>query len=89
MQDHYLEITYRKGRPIAAYLYLSRREGDRSARSSEAGKGIVVDFAADDRPIGIEIVSPMTVKPDAINGVLASFGMAPLTSEDLRPLVAA
>ena len=24
MRKHYLEITYRKGKPLAAYLYLSR-----------------------------------------------------------------
>ena len=28
MNQPYLEITYRRGKPLAAYLYLARREGD-------------------------------------------------------------
>jgi len=28
MSNSYLEVTYRKGKPFAAYLYLDRRAGD-------------------------------------------------------------
>jgi hypothetical protein len=39
----YLEVTYCKGKPFAAYLYLDRRSGDNAARS-ERRDDFVVDF---------------------------------------------
>jgi hypothetical protein len=38
MKDAYLEVTYRKGRPLAAYLYLPREPGVKIARSEKAGQ---------------------------------------------------
>ena len=39
MKHSYLEVTYRKGRPLAAYYYLPRRDGDKSARTERAERG--------------------------------------------------
>jgi hypothetical protein len=58
MNEPYLEVTYRKGKPLAAYLYLPRRTGDVSARVEPRGDGYLVDWAVDGRPIGIEMPSP-------------------------------
>ncbi|MBM4063598.1 MAG: DUF2283 domain-containing protein, partial [Planctomycetes bacterium] len=58
MKHSYLEVTFRRGRPLAAYYYLPRRDGDSSVRTERASGGLVVDFAADGRPIGIEITAP-------------------------------
>jgi hypothetical protein len=85
----YLEVTFRHGRPLAAYLYLPRRARDRSARTRRAAPGLVVDLAADGRPIGIEITAPSRVTVTALNRVLRSFGLSPLTRADLAPLRAA
>lgn len=85
----YLEVTFRHGRPMAAYLYLPRRARDRSARTRRAAPGLVVDLAADGRPIGIEITAPTRVTVTALNRVLRSFGLSPLTRADLAPLRAA
>ena len=49
----YLQITYRQGKALAAYLYLNRLTGDESTRTERHGSWIV-DFAADGRAIGIE-----------------------------------
>src|SRR5688500_8152473 len=57
----YLEVTFRHGRPLAAYLVLPRRARDRSARTRRAAPGLVIDFTADGRPIGIEITAPSRV----------------------------
>ncbi|MBK9129818.1 MAG: DUF2283 domain-containing protein [Phycisphaerales bacterium] len=57
MRHSYLEVTFRKGRPLAAYCYLPRQDGDRTVPTDEVG-GLVVDFATDGRPIGIEITTP-------------------------------
>ena len=56
MKHSYLDVTYRKGRALAAYLYRPRRDGDTSHRTEQVAGGLIVDFAADGRPIGIESV---------------------------------
>jgi len=89
MKHFYLEVTYRKGRPIAAYYYLPRRDGDRSARTERAEGGLIVDYSQDGRPIGIEIVSPSIFEPVKLNDLLVRLGFGPLDREELKPLVAA
>jgi hypothetical protein len=58
MRGRFLEVTYRDGKPIAAYLYLPRRPDDHSVRTRRFDRGLVMDLAEDGRPIGIEITSP-------------------------------
>ena len=89
MKHSYLEITYRNGRPLAAYYYLPRRSGDTSARTEQATAGLIVDFASDGRPIGIEIPSPSSLDLAALNALLTRLGQSPVGPEDVRPLVAA
>lgn len=86
MNNRYLEVTFRKGRPLAAYLHLPRRDGDRSVRVEQFPAGLVVDLAADGRPIGIEITAPAAVSLDQINSVLRGYGLEELPDEDLMPL---
>jgi len=89
MREIYLEITFRHGRPLAAYLYLPRQGDEKSARTEQAAPGLLIDFAAGDRPIGLEITAPGRVSADAINRVLADLGLSPLPDADLAPLRAA
>ena len=49
--QRFLEVTYRQGKPLAAYLYLPRRSGDTSARVEPRGPGFLVDWTEDGRPI--------------------------------------
>ena len=88
MKKSYLEVTYRKGRPLAAYLYLPRRNGESSVRTETSDGGLVVDYAADGRPIGIEITTPSRFDLQALNDLLVSLGQPPIQSQDLAPLVA-
>jgi hypothetical protein len=81
-----LEVTYRKGRAIAAYLYLPREENDHTVRTERREAGLIVDFADDNRPIGVEITSPQLLTLSTLNDVLNSVGQPPATSDDLRPL---
>lgn len=85
----YLEVTYRHGRPFAAYLFLPREASDRSARQQRVGETLVIDYAENGRPIGIEIVHPQVVTEEEMNRALATLGPPPLGSEDLLPLRAA
>ncbi|MCG3181683.1 MAG: hypothetical protein BIFFINMI_04082 [Phycisphaerae bacterium] len=82
----YLEMTYQGGKPMVGYLYLPRRPGDHAERSRKVARGLVVDFAPDGRPIGIEIVSPSVVTRDSINRVLRELSREPLPDEELAPL---
>ena len=88
MSHRYLEITYRNGKPMAAYLYLPRESGDRSARVEQRG-GYLVDGTADGRAIGIEMTSPSQVTLEGLNQVLSDLHLAELALEEILPLVAA
>jgi hypothetical protein len=86
MSQVYLEFTYRDGKPFAGYLYLPRRAGDTAERTEEAEAGLLVDFAPDGRPIGVEITSPSVTTLETINRVLKSLGLDSVTDRDLSPL---
>lgn len=89
MRDRYLEVTYRKGKPFAAYLYLPRPEGVTSARTESVGDGLVIDLSVDGSAIGLEITNPGRASLEAINSVLARFGQPELSAKELAPLAAA
>ncbi len=89
MKDAYLEVTFRHGRPLAAYLYLPRRAGDKSRRTAKAEPGLVIDFNRSGKPIGIEITAPGKVSAAALNRILRRLGLPRVTRADLAPLRAA
>ncbi|HEY7676635.1 MAG TPA: DUF2283 domain-containing protein [Candidatus Methylomirabilis sp.] len=89
MKERYLEITFRKGKPFAAYLYLPRRVGVKSVRTDEMAPGILVDYGAGREPIGLEITAPGQVTVEDINAVLARLGLSAMRPEELAPLKAA
>ncbi len=89
MSRTYLEVTFSDGKPLAAYLQLKRKPGDKAVRSKKTEAGLVIDFAADDRPIGIEITSPSQFNLAALNRVLVSLNVSPAEPNDVSPLVAA
>ena len=86
MRERYLEITYRKGKPLAAYLYLSAASGVRSVRTESRDAGLVVDYGPGDQPIGLEITAPEQMTASQINAVLESLDLSPIGEEDLSPL---
>ncbi len=81
-----LEVRIRKSKPLAGYLYLPRREGDKASYSHKAAEGLVVDDTEDGRPIGIEIVSPSIVTVEAVNRVLADLRQDAIEAEELALL---
>jgi hypothetical protein len=89
MNTPYLEVTYRRGRAIAAYYYLPRRPGQRSIRTRRVEAGLLVDFARGGRPIGVEITNPGALSVAAFNRVLRELGFAAVSREDVAPLIAA
>ena len=89
MKEPYLEVTFRHGRPLAAYLYLPRRPGERSYRSSRVEPGLVIDFNRKGNPIGIEITAPSRISVASLNRVLRGLGLPTVRKDDLAPLLAA
>jgi hypothetical protein len=88
MTTPYLEITYRQGKPFAAYLYLERRNGEKAIRTERHGAWLV-DFASDGRAIGVEFTRIGTVDLTELNRVLAAGHQPAVSSADLNPLQAA
>jgi hypothetical protein len=85
-----LEVTYRHGRPWAAYLFLPRLPGQRPTKSRPVGNGMVVDLGKDGTPLGVEITAPRKLSMTALNAVLKSFGVTSrVRRTDLAPLLAA
>jgi hypothetical protein len=89
MKEPYLEVTFRHGCPLAAYLYLPRRPGERSYRSSRVEPGLVIDFNRKGNPIGIEITAPGKISVASLNRVLRGLGLPAVNKSDLAPLLAA
>ena len=83
-----LQITYCKGRRFAAYIHLERLSGERSVRSEELAPEIVVDYGADGRPLGVEIVSPEVTSVEDVLMVFDELGIRRPEASELAPLVA-
>jgi hypothetical protein len=89
MKEPYLEVTFRRGKPVAAYYYLPRRAGQKSYKSVRMDPSLVVDFGRTGKPIGIEITAPALVSAAILNRVLKQFGFPLAKASDLEPLKAA
>jgi len=90
MTERSFQVTYRKGRPFSAYLHLSHETGETSARTVPSADGLlVVDYAANEQPIGVEITAPLAVSLDRLNSLLADLGESPLPEQDYVPVRAA
>jgi hypothetical protein len=89
MKERYVEITFRKGKPFAAYIYLPRRGGVKSARTAEAAPGVLVDYTASGEPIGLEITAPAHITAAQVNVVLKMLGLEAMAPEELAPFHAA
>jgi uncharacterized protein YuzE len=88
MKLRYLEVTFRKGKPLAAYLHLPRATPAKAARTTDAGHGVRIDYDAEDSVIGVEITAPSAVTITQLNAILLGIGIKPLTNEEWRPLAA-
>jgi uncharacterized protein YuzE len=89
MKGTYLEVTFRQGKPLAAYYYLPRETGQKVTRTRRVEPGLIIDLTAEGKAIGIEITAPSKVSLEALNAVLQELGQAPASPTDLAPLIAA
>jgi uncharacterized protein YuzE len=89
MQDSYLEVTFRHGKPLAGYFYLPRRPGQKSYRTERVAGGLIVDYSRSGKPIGIEITAPAELSLSGLNRILRRLGQPSLRRAELAPLLAA
>jgi hypothetical protein len=86
MKRPYLEVTFRKGKPLSAYLHLPRSNRAKAVRSDAWPPGLVVDFMADGKPFGVEITTPAFVDLDEVNELLRDLHVQQIETRDLAPL---
>jgi len=88
MKQRYLEVTFRNGKPLAAYLYLPRQGPVTVASTRDAGRGLKIDLDPAGTPIGVEITAPSLVSVADVNAALAKFGAGAIDPAELAPLAA-
>ena len=88
MKQRYLEVTFRNGKPLAAYLYLPRRSCVTVAATRDGGRGLKIDPDPAGTPIGVEITAPSLVSVADVNAALAKFGAGAIDPAELAPLAA-
>jgi len=84
-----LQVTYKGGKPLAAYLSLGYNGKRAVARTEEVSPDLLVDFAADGLPLGLEILSPGTVTVERVWAVFDHLGLERPPASELSPLPAA
>ena len=89
MRKPILQVSYQDGQPEIAYLSLPQEHGEKCVESERVEPEMVLDFNADGKLIGIEILDPNEVSLGAINEVLQKHGLDPLSEKSLAPIVAA
>jgi hypothetical protein len=92
MTERELQITYRRGRVLAAYLYFARdaETKKKSVRTVPSSDGLlVVDYTETGKPLGVEIVTPQAVTLERLNQLLTEIGEAPMAEQEFQPLRAA
>ena len=60
-----------------------------SVRMERQAEGLLIDFAADGRAVGIEIAAPSKLSLDTLNHALSAVHQDPATPDELGPLAAA
>jgi len=87
MKNKYLEITYRKGKMIAAYLYLPRKVGEKCQKTEKFSEGILIDYGKAKNPIGIEILDPQKINFEKIKDVITKLKDFSIHETDFAPLL--
>lgn len=82
-----LEVTFRDGRAMAAYLRIGGAHG--AVRRCVEMDDVVVDLDEHGALVDIEMLSPSRVTAEQIDAILAERGFGPIDPAILEPLRAA
>lgn len=81
-----VQVSYYAGRPLAAYVSFPRKTRPKVSRTVEARPGILVDYDAKGRVMGVEIVHPTAVSLDDVAEVVREAAGESIPLDDLAPL---
>ena len=81
-----IEIVFRKGIPVAAFLDFSEEGSGRSKRQIAIRPPMVAHYDEKGSPSGLDIPLPLTASLRAINEALNELGQSPIQESDLAPL---
>jgi uncharacterized protein YuzE len=87
MSTFTVQVTYRRGKPLAAYIYLAGRKG-KSVRTEEVRPNLLVDYSQDGSPLGIEVLS-VRVSSDDLYAVFDHLGLNRPDPRELQPILEA
>lgn len=87
MKERYFEVTFRNGKSMTAYIYLSHKDSEHSEHTERIRDGIIVDFNYENEIIGIEITAPQKVSMKEINAILSNYRISPMTEKEWGPLI--
>ena len=88
LRHPFLEVTYRKGRPLAGYLHLRGAPPDERCRTEEIRPCVLVDIGGDGEGVGIEFLSPGSVTVEDVEAIGRRFRGVEVPTEDLAPIMA-
>ena len=83
----FLEVTYRKGKPFAGYLYLRESSSLPICRTEEVRPGILLDIGADGQVLGIEFLYPGRVTPEDLEAIGEYLREADVPVADITPVL--
>jgi uncharacterized protein YuzE len=86
MSTFTVQVTYRHGKPLAAYIYLSGRKGRKSVRTEEFRPNLFIDYAKDGKPLGIEVLSLQPASDD-LYAVFDHLGLNRPDPRELQPIL--
>lgn len=85
MNTFTVQVTYRRGKPLAAYIYLAGRKGRKSARTEEFRPNLLIDYSEDGSALGIEVLS-LRLSSDDLFAVFDHLGLSRPDPRELRPI---
>lgn len=81
-----VEIVFRKGKPVAAFLHLREGEKGRSGRTIPIRPPMTAHYDDAGLPIGLEVPLPTAVPLLLINEALRELGAEALGEDDVMAL---
>jgi len=87
MSQPHLEIMFRKGKAVAAYLRVAGQR--RVATSRQVRPTIVADLDEEGALLGLELLDPRHTEVEEVQRVLAELHASAVAVADLAPLRAA
>jgi uncharacterized protein YuzE len=82
-----LQVTFRGGRLLAAYLSFRKDSKANAVRTKRESDGMLVDFNEEGTAIGIEFIAPSKVTLAKVNTLLESLGEESASLDELWPLI--